>query len=60
MRRLGWLLSGNLASPLELLVDARVLVLARLRRVPTEETAVEVPALLVRVPMDDTVLLRPV
>ncbi len=57
LRTLVRLPSGDLASPLELLVDAKLLVLARLFRVPIEETAAEVPDVLFRVPIDDTVLI---
>ena len=52
-------ISVGFASVLEL-VDAAVLVLAKLRRVPMEETAVLPDVTLVLVPIDDTVLVRAV
>ncbi|KAI0752626.1 hypothetical protein C8Q80DRAFT_1147354 [Daedaleopsis nitida] len=45
------------ASALLEVDDARVFVLARLRRVPIDETAVE-PVILDRVPIDETALVR--
>ena len=51
--------SVGFASALEL-VDAAVLVLAKLRRVPMEETAVLPDVTLVLVPIDETVLVRAV
>ena len=60
LRREGFsFVSMGFASALEL-VDAAVLVLAKLRRVPMEETAVLPDVTLVLVPIDETVLIRPV
>ena len=56
-RRGGWsFVSGDLASGLEL-VEASVLVLDVLRRVPIEETTVVPDVTLVLVPMDDAALV---